>query len=52
MPYNLKRVYGGAKVVSPNGPHSKKPMTIRNAKAQLRLLNAIEHNPDFKPRKK
>jgi len=54
MPYKLKRVYGGAKVTSPNHPQgfSKKKMTLRNAKRQLRLLNAIEHNPDFKPRKK
>jgi len=55
VPYNLKRVYGGgAKVTSPNHPQgfSKKKMTIRNAKAQLRLLNAVEHNPDFKPRRK
>lgn len=52
MPYKLKQVYGGAKVVSPSGPHSKKKMTLRNAKAQLRLLNAVEHNPNFKPRKK
>jgi len=60
MPYNLKRVYGaggkatGAKVTSPNHPegHSKKKMTLRNAKRQLRLLNAIEHDPNFKPRKK
>jgi len=54
MPYKLKRVYGGAKVTSPNHPQgfSKKKMTLRNAKRQLRLLNAAEHNPDFKPRKK
>jgi hypothetical protein len=24
--------------------------TLKKAKAQVRLLNAIEHNPDFKPR--
>ena len=54
MPYNLKRVYGGAKVTSPNHPggFSRKKMTLRNAKAQLRLLNAIEHDSNFKPRKK
>ena len=54
MPYNLKHVYGGAKVTSPNHPQgfSKKKMTLRNAKRQLRLLNAIEHDPNFKRRGK
>ena len=60
MPYNLKHVYGaggkatGAKVTSPNHPQgfSKGKMTLRNAKAQLRLLNAIEHDPNFKRREK
>jgi len=54
MPYKLKHVYGGAKVTSPNHPQgfSKKKMTLRNAKAQLRLLNAIDNDPNFKPRKK
>jgi len=53
MPYNLKRVYDEKyKVYGPSGAKSKKGMTLRNAKRQLRLLNAIEHNPDFKPRKK
>ena len=49
MPATLKKVKGGYQASTPNHPegHSKKPMTLRNAKRQLRLLNAIEHG--FKP---
>lgn len=48
MPAELKKVEGGYKVWTPNtGYHSKKPMTLKVAKAQLRLLNAVDHG--FKP---
>lgn len=44
MPAELKKVDGGYKVYTPNtGAHSKKPMTLKAAKAQLRLLNAVDH---------
>jgi len=53
VPAKLRKVKKGYKVYTPNtGAHSKAPMTLRNAKAQLRLLNAIEYNPNFKPNKK
>lgn len=41
---------GKVKVVTPGGVRSK-GTTMKKAKAQERLLNAIEHNPNFKPRK-
>lgn len=51
MPYKMEKT-DGYKVVGPSGPKSKKGMTLRNAKRQMRLLQAIEHNPSFKPRGK
>jgi hypothetical protein len=52
MPYRIEKLNeGGFKVVSPHGVKAKHT-TKRKAKAQERLLNAIEHNPDFTPRKK
>lgn len=47
----VKRPGGGYKVVTPNATHAKNT-TKENADKQVRLLNAIEHNPNFKPRKK
>ena len=40
MPYKLKMMGKGAKVVSPNHPKgfSHKPMTLRAARAQLYLI--------------
>ncbi len=53
MPYTIKKE--GDKFITVNtdtghvkGTHSSK----EKAMAQMRLLQAIEHNPDFKPRKK
>ena len=42
MPYTLKKVKGGAVVVSPNHPNgfSKKPLTLRQAKKQLAAIYA------------
>lgn len=50
-PYRIIPTSGGKyKVVSPNRVHAKSS-TYENAKKQVRLLNAVEHNPDFKPKK-
>jgi hypothetical protein len=38
--------------VSTPGGVKAKHTTKAKAKAQIRLLNAIDHNPNFKPRKK
>lgn len=40
MPYSLKKIKQGYKVVSPNHPQgfSKKKMTLRMAKMQLRAI--------------
>jgi hypothetical protein len=40
MPYKLQKVKGGYKVVSPNGPHSKKPLSKRMALKQLAAIMA------------
>lgn len=51
MPEKLKKVKGGYQVSTPNMVHAKHT-TKKKALAQMRLLRAIDHNPDFKPRKK
>lgn len=52
MPVKITKTgKGGFKVATPSGIKSKNA-TKANAKAQKRLLNAIEHNPNFKPRKR
>ena len=48
MPYDLKKSGSGFKVFSPNGPHSKKPMTLRKAQAQLRILEEYEKKKETK----
>lgn len=49
---NIKKVGKNKfRVQSPTGTVHAKGTSLKNAKAQQRLLNAIEHNPDFKPRK-
>ena len=40
MPYNVKKAGKGFKVFSPSGPKSKKPLTLRKAKAQQRAIYA------------
>ncbi len=51
MPVKLKSVgHGKVQVSTPSGVKAK-ATTPAKAKAQERLLNAIEHNPNFKPRK-
>jgi hypothetical protein len=38
MPYEVKKSGKGYKVFSPNGPHSKKSMTLRQAYAQKKAI--------------
>jgi len=54
MPYKLAKQRDGYQVTSPNHPKgfSKHRMSKENAVKQMRLLEAIEHDPNFKPRKK
>ena len=50
MPYKETKVKGGkVRVSSPHGVKCKS-CTKKNADAQVRLLQAIEHTPGFKPR--
>lgn len=42
MPVKIKKVKGGYKVSTPGGTKAKKT-TKKKAKAQKRLLNAVEH---------
>lgn len=51
MPYDIKKT-DGFKVYGPSGAKSKKGITLRKAKSQLRLLQAIKHDEGFKPRSK
>ena len=51
MPYTEKKnSKGGYTVTGPSGVHAKNT-TKKKADAQIRLLNAKEHNPNFKPKK-
>jgi hypothetical protein len=50
MPVKIKKVKGGYRVSTPGGTKAKKT-TKSKAKAQRRLLNAIEHS-NWRPRKK
>ncbi len=42
MPVKIKKVKGGYRVSTPHGTKAKKT-SLRKAKAQKRLLNAVEH---------
>lgn len=42
MPASIRKVKGGYQVRTPNGVHSKHT-SFKKAKAQARLLNALEH---------
>lgn len=46
MPYKMTKGKGGYTVSSPHGVKGRN-MTTKNAKSQVRLLQAIEHNPEF-----
>lgn len=49
MPVKISKVRGGHRVSTPKGVKAKKT-TLKKAKAQERLLNAIDHG--WKPTKK
>lgn len=49
MPARIVKVKGGYAVRTPNGTHAKHT-TLAKAKAQQRLLNAVDHG--WKPRKR
>lgn len=51
MPIRIRRTDKGFEVSTPGGIKAK-GTTRTNAERQRRLLNAIEHDPDFKPRKR
>ncbi len=51
MPVTIKKKDHRFEVKTPGGIKSK-GTTLKKAKAQERLLNAIKHNPGFVPRKK
>ncbi len=48
MPIKIKKKNHKFEVRTPRGIKAKST-SLAKAKAQERLLNAIEHNPDFKP---
>jgi hypothetical protein len=48
MPYTITKFDDSYKVTSPHGTKAKKT-TKTKAKKQVRLLQAIEHNPNFTP---
>lgn len=51
MPVKISKTGEGKyRVSTPHGTKAK-GTTLAKAKGQERLLNAIEHNPRFKPRK-
>ena len=50
MPYTKRKTKKGYTVSSPRGVKGR-GMTLRNAKSQIRLLNAVEHS-DWRPRKR
>lgn len=52
MPVTIKKTKKGCySVKTPNGTKAK-CTSERKAKAQERLLNAVEHNPDFREKLK
>jgi len=51
MPTKIRKSGTKYQVRTPSGVKAK-GTTKAKAKAQKRLLDAIEHNPDFRPRKK
>lgn len=40
MPYTIKKEGSGYRVHGPSGPKSKKPLTMRKAKAQIAILES------------
>ena len=52
MPVTIRKVGKGRVSVRTPGGVKAKSTTPAKAAAQKRLLNAVEHDPSFKPRKK
>lgn len=53
MPYQIRKVGSGFSVVNrTTGKEHSKHTTEEKAKKQFRLLEAIDHDPNFKPRNK
>lgn len=50
MPVKTTKTKGHGYTNRTPGGVKGRNMTKKNAEAQKRLLNAIEHNPNFKPR--
>jgi len=50
MPVKITKIAGGKYRVSTPGGTKAKHTTKKKAMAQERLLNAMEHNPEFKKR--
>lgn len=50
MPVTLRRKPGGGYTVSTPNSVKAKGTTLKKAMRQRNLLNAVEHNPNFKPR--
>lgn len=49
MPYKIKKVPNGFRVTNTaTGDVLAKNTTLTKANSQVRLLNAIKHNPNFK----
>jgi len=48
MPEKIRKVKGGKYEVRTPGGVKSRGTTKAKAEAQVRLLRAIEHNPDFK----
>jgi hypothetical protein len=46
MPYKMLKTKEGYTTSSPTKVHGR-GMTKENAQSQIRLLNAVEHNPEF-----
>jgi hypothetical protein len=52
MPYEIKKKGSGYEVSGPHGPKEKRPTSKSKAVRQFRLLEAIEHDPSFKPHRR
>ena len=51
MPVKLTKLKSGKVRVRTPGGIKSRSTSLKKAKSQERLLNAIEHNPDFVPKK-
>jgi len=51
MPYQIRKKGGKYQVITKKTGKSHGATTKEKAKKQERLLQAVEHNPNFKPKK-